>query len=115
MKSGAGFGILMAGGVTEILKGRMFEDDFADDELLDERGKPKKKEVKKFDLAQESFADLFVPIVLKASAHPGFDKVAARIAGEQNVSMDRAKAMLAAGSRGASAAAKKKNPRLKKV
>lgn len=51
----------------------------------------------------------------KTQAHPGFEKVAERIAAQQGVSMERARAILAAGSRGASAAAKKKNPRLNKV
>ncbi len=53
--------------------------------------------------------------VMKADAHPGFDAVAQRIADKEGVSLDRAKAILAAGSRGASAAAKKNNPRLKRV
>lgn len=47
--------------------------------------------------------------------HPGFKKVAASIAKRQGVSKKRASAILAASSRGASAKAKAKNPRLKKV
>ena len=48
-------------------------------------------------------------------AHPGFQAVQAKIAKKQGVSKERAGAMLAAGTRRASAAAKKANPRLKKV
>jgi hypothetical protein len=51
----------------------------------------------------------------KSAAHPGFDAVAGKIAKQQGVSKDRAAAMLAKSSRNASKAAKKKNPRLKKV
>jgi hypothetical protein len=47
--------------------------------------------------------------------HPGFKAVQASIAKKQGVSAKRAGAILAAGSRGASKAAKKKNPRLKRV
>ena len=47
--------------------------------------------------------------------HPGFQAVQSRIARKQGVSKDRAGAILAAGSRKASAAAKRKNPRLRKV
>jgi hypothetical protein len=50
-----------------------------------------------------------------SAAHPGFDKVAASIAAKNKVSKARASAILAASTRNASAAAKKKNPRLKKV
>jgi len=50
-----------------------------------------------------------------AEKHPGFKKAAAGIAAKQGISKDRASAILAAGSRGASAAAKRANPRLKKV
>jgi hypothetical protein len=50
-----------------------------------------------------------------AKAHPGFKAAAASIAHKQGVSADRAKAILAAGARNASAAAKKANPRLNKV
>ena len=53
--------------------------------------------------------------IMKSAAHPGFDAVAARIADKEGVPLDRAKAILAASSRGASAAAKKRNPRLKRV
>jgi hypothetical protein len=51
----------------------------------------------------------------KGGAHPGFKAVQSRIAKRQGVSKERAGAMLAAGTRRASAAAKKANPRLKKV
>lgn len=47
--------------------------------------------------------------------HPGFKAVASNIAKREGVSADRANAILAASSRGASKAAKKANPRLKKV
>lgn len=50
-----------------------------------------------------------------AKAHPGFKAVAAKIARKEGVSVDRASAMLAASSRNASSAAKRKNPALKKV
>ena len=51
----------------------------------------------------------------KSKAHPGFDAVARNIAAKSGESMQNARAMLAAGSRGASAAAKRRNPRLKRV
>lgn len=47
--------------------------------------------------------------------HPGFKAVQADIAKKQGVSKEQAGAILAASSRGASAKAKKANPRLKKV
>lgn len=47
--------------------------------------------------------------------HPGFKAVQASIAAKQGISADRAGAILAAGSRAASPAAKKANPALKKV
>jgi len=47
--------------------------------------------------------------------HPGFAKVAAGIAKKQGISSDAASAILASSTRNASAAAKKKNPRLKNV
>ena len=47
--------------------------------------------------------------------HPGFKKVAAGIAKREGISVKRASGMLAAASRGASAGAKRKNPKLKKV
>ncbi len=50
-----------------------------------------------------------------AKKHPGFKAVASNIAAKEGVSKERANAILAASSRGASAAAKRKNPRLKKV
>ncbi len=49
------------------------------------------------------------------SAHPGFQAVARRVAQKEGVSIDRARAIVAAGARNASVAAKKKNPALKKV
>lgn len=51
----------------------------------------------------------------KGKAHPGFNTVADQIAQKQGVSKDEAAAMLAASTRGASPAAKKANPRLKRV
>ncbi len=50
-----------------------------------------------------------------AKKHPGFKAVAAKIAKKQGVSKARAGAMLASSTRKASAKAKRKNPRLKKV
>lgn len=51
----------------------------------------------------------------KSKAHPGFKAVQEKIAEKQGVSKERAGAILAASSRKASAGAKKKNPKLKKV
>lgn len=50
-----------------------------------------------------------------AGKHPGFAKVAAGIAKRGGYSMQEAGAILASSTRNASAAAKHKNPRLKKV
>ena len=50
-----------------------------------------------------------------SKAHPGFKAVQGKIASRMGVSEERAGAILASSSRGASAAAKKANPRLKKV
>lgn len=47
--------------------------------------------------------------------HPGFEKVQKQIAKKQGISEERAGAILAAGARKASPAAKKANPNLKKV
>jgi hypothetical protein len=47
--------------------------------------------------------------------HPGFGAVQGKIARQQGISKDRAGAILAASSRNASPAAKKRNPRLEKV
>jgi hypothetical protein len=47
--------------------------------------------------------------------HPGFKAVQSKIASKQGVSKERAGAMLAASTRKASPAAKKKNPNLKRV
>jgi len=47
--------------------------------------------------------------------HPGFKAVQAKIAAKEGVSKERAGAMLAASTRRASPAAKRKNPNLKKV
>jgi len=51
----------------------------------------------------------------KPKAHPGFKAVQKKIAAKQGVSKERAGAILAASTRKASSAAKKKNPKLKKV
>ncbi len=51
----------------------------------------------------------------KSKAHPGFKAVQSTIAAKAGVSKDRAGAILAASSRGASKAAKATNPKLKKV
>jgi hypothetical protein len=50
-----------------------------------------------------------------AKAHPGFDEVARRIAKREGISIKRARAELAAGTRRDSAAAKRRNPRLERV
>jgi hypothetical protein len=50
-----------------------------------------------------------------AKKHPGFKAVAAKISKKEGVSKERAGAILAASTRGASKAAKKANPALKKV
>jgi hypothetical protein len=47
--------------------------------------------------------------------HPGFKKVQSKIARKQGISKKRAGAILAASTRKASPAAKRKNPRLKRV
>ncbi len=47
--------------------------------------------------------------------HPGFHSVATKIAARQGISMKSAGAILAASARRASPAAKRANPRLKKV
>lgn len=49
------------------------------------------------------------------ASHPGFKKVAASIERKEGVSKERADAILASSSRHASAAAKRRNPRLKRV
>jgi hypothetical protein len=51
----------------------------------------------------------------KSSAHPGFKKVAAGMAKKQGISKKDASAELAFSNRKASAKAKAKNPRLRKV
>lgn len=50
-----------------------------------------------------------------ATKHPGFKAVQSKIAKQQGVSAKAAGAILAASTRKASAAAKRKNPRLKRV
>lgn len=50
-----------------------------------------------------------------AKKHPGFKAVQGKIAAKEGVSMERAGAILASSTRHASAAAKKANPRLKRV
>jgi len=50
-----------------------------------------------------------------ASKHPGFKAAAAGIARREGYSMQRAKGILAAATRKASPAAKRANPRLKRV
>lgn len=67
--------------------------------------------------SEENYSDA-VEIYTEAkhsAAHPGFKAVAAKIARKEGYSKERASAILAASSRHASKAAKKKNPRLKKV
>lgn len=50
-----------------------------------------------------------------ATSHPGFKAVQAKIAAKSGVSSQNAGAILAASTRNASAKAKAKNPRLKRV
>jgi hypothetical protein len=52
---------------------------------------------------------------MKAKKGMGFKAAQSQIAKKQGISKERAGAILAAGARKASAAAKKKNPHLKKV
>jgi len=52
---------------------------------------------------------------MASKGHPGFKKVQSQIAKKSGVSKKAAGAILAASSRKASPAAKRKNPRLKKV
>lgn len=51
----------------------------------------------------------------KSKAHPGFKGASAEIQRGQGYSEERANRILASKTRGASKAAKKKNPRLKRV
>ena len=51
----------------------------------------------------------------KVPSHPGFKSVAKSIARERGVPMERANAMLAAGTRRAGGTARKRNPRLNRV
>jgi hypothetical protein len=51
----------------------------------------------------------------KSKSHPGFKAVQSQIAKKQGISEEAAGAILANSSRHASAAAKKANPRLKRV
>lgn len=51
----------------------------------------------------------------RGGAHPGFNAIASRISARQGVPAAEAAAELAASTRGASAGAKKANPRLKRV
>lgn len=51
----------------------------------------------------------------KSKKHPGFKATQKKIAEKQGISEERAGAILAAGARKASPAAKKANPNLKKV
>lgn len=50
-----------------------------------------------------------------SKAHPGFEAVAAKIAKKNGVSPERARAILAASTRRASAKARARNPRLNRV
>jgi hypothetical protein len=51
----------------------------------------------------------------KSKKHPGFKAVQSKIARKQGVSKKAAGAILASSTRKASASAKRKNPRLKRV
>ncbi len=50
-----------------------------------------------------------------STAHPGFSKVAQSIASKSGLPIERARAILASRTRGASKKAVAKNPRLKRV
>lgn len=52
---------------------------------------------------------------MASKAHPGFKGAQSKIAAREGVSKKAAGAILAAATRGASAKAKAKNPRLKRV
>lgn len=54
-------------------------------------------------------------MVVTKKSHPGFKAVQAKIAAKQGISKERAGAILASATRKASPAAKKANPRLKRV
>lgn len=49
------------------------------------------------------------------ASHPGFKSAQSSIAKKEGISKKRAGAILASATRGASSAAKRKNPRLKRV
>jgi len=51
----------------------------------------------------------------KKTAHPGFARAQSMIARKQGISKNRAGAILASSTRKASPAAKRRNPRLKRV
>jgi hypothetical protein len=51
----------------------------------------------------------------RSKAHPGFDTEARKIARRRHIPIKRARAILAAGTRRASAAARRRNPRLNRV
>lgn len=53
--------------------------------------------------------------MVKGNKHPGFTTVQTKIAKQQGVSKKSAGAILAASTRSASATAKRRNPKLKKV
>jgi hypothetical protein len=53
--------------------------------------------------------------ILAKSAHPGFEGASRQVAAKEGVSMERARKIIASGARKASPAAKKHNPRLKRV
>ena len=52
---------------------------------------------------------------MATKAHPGFEAVARKMAAKQGISIERARAELAASTRRASPAAKRANPNLKRV
>jgi len=52
---------------------------------------------------------------MASKAHPGFKAVQSKIAKEEGVSKEKAGAILASKTRGASPSAKKANPRLSRV
>lgn len=54
-------------------------------------------------------------LVKKSNPHPGFKAVQSKIASERGVGKERAGAILASATRKASPAAKRANPRLKRV
>lgn len=106
--------------ITRLFKGEGYGQDPDAAQDIDQKQKKKRKPgdyvggVPSLDSTPATKEEGF-GYVFKGTGHPGFNAVAQSIAERSNVSVDEAKAMLASSTRGASAAAKKKNPRLKRV